>query len=639
MAVPRRRLERLAGQAGCFLGIAWQLPRWRRSQRDRHTRCTILTVAAHNFEPGEPSQSLPLVDPAAPSPARWHEWSVAALLLALGVYQSILFFGHTPVPHPDMPHFVRVGHDLLAFELPGSLKRLPVVGLLQAGLSHVVGGPHPELTAGWLANALLHPFSLLLVWLVGRRLVGTAAVWIALITAINPWVVQALTEAIAESILLFLGLSALYAMLCHSRWRYVLASIASMARYDMAAVLVLVVITDWITCTSRRGRLRALLYGAIASLPLALWLLATLLTFGQQPETHYLKVIGSGGNVSAVLRGYVTAIWGVTFYPLLVPPPFLPAAAVKMFYVVGKCVAVGGFALGVGYAIRRRRWDVACLLIFLVSYLLVHVISTFIYHRYCAVISWIPLLVCCYGLRELAATLTKRRPLPRTMGVALQVCLLVLVTAWAIWLASYLPGFVEMSRRSASLPLVAAGAIGVVLGVRLVAAKGHRASGHLAAAALTVLMVVSNQFVLAQHVGNGNRDIEFKHLLDWYQAHAEPGEKMLCTLSEVLAVMSPAQRDCFVRITRVNGETADEIADSCRRKGIRYVAWDSRLGLRSDDLYYKRWRLDRLAALAYPSSVGPYEFVARLGRGRRFIHVFRVDPAADVRTTEPAAPE
>ena len=179
----------------------------------------------------------------------------------------------------------------------------------------------------------------------------------------------------------------------------------------------------------------------------------------------------------------------------------------------------------------------------------------------------------------------------------------------------------------------------MALVVRLVAAKGRRAPGHLAAGALTVLMAVSNQFVLAQHVANGNRDIEFKHLLDWYQAHAQPGERMLCTLAEVLGVLSPEQRDCFVRITRISGETPDEIADSCRRNGIRYVAWDSRLGLRSDDLYYKRWRLDRLAALAYPSSVGPYEFVARLGRSRRFIHVFRVDPASDPAPTGPAARE
>jgi len=595
-----------------------------------------LAVAAYNSEAIEPSQRNSLPDPAAPSPIRRHEWCVVALLLAFGAYQSILFFGHTPVPHPDMPHFVSVGHELLAFELPNSLKRLPVVGLLQAGLSHVVGGPHPELTAGWLVNALLHPFSLLLLWLVARRLVGVAAVWIALLTAINPWVVQALTEAIAESILLFLGLSALYAMLCRSRWRYVLASIASMARYDMAALLALVVITDWMGCTSRRERLRSLAYGAVASLPLAVWLLATLLTFGQQPDTHYLKIIGSGGAVSAAIRGYVTAIWGVTFYPLLVPPPFLPPAAVKILYVLGKCVAVGGFALGVGFAIRRRRWDAACLLVFLVSYLLVHVISTFVYHRYCAVVSWIPLVVCCYGLCELAATLTRGRPLPRAMAVALQVCLFALLTAWAIWLASYLPGYVEMSRRSASLPLVAAGVIGVVLGVRLVAARGRRAPGHVAAGALTVLMVVSNQFVLAQHMGNGQRDIEFKHLLDWYHVHAQPGEKMLCTLSEVLAVLSPDQRDGFVRLTRVRGETADEIADSCRQKGIRYVAWDSRLGLHPDDLYYKRWRMERVAVLREPRSVGPYEFVARVGQGQRFINVFRIRPIRSNRMTEPA---
>ena len=107
-----------------------QLPRWRKSRKDRRSWCIVLTDATYNSEPVEPSQSHSPLDPAAPSAARRYEWWIAALLLAFGAYQSILLFGHTPVPHPDMPHFVRVGHELLALEPPGSLKRLPVVGLV-----------------------------------------------------------------------------------------------------------------------------------------------------------------------------------------------------------------------------------------------------------------------------------------------------------------------------------------------------------------------------------------------------------------------------------------------------------------------------------------------------------------------------
>ena len=134
---------------------------------------------------------------------KYFEIFIIMVLFAFGVYHSVLYFGHQVVPNSDFTAFVRTGHELLSFQLPSSYKRAPILGLLQASLSYLVTGQHPDLTAGWLLNAILHPFNIVLLWLVGKRIVGRAALWIAIIAIINPWVIQLLAEPIAETTLLF----------------------------------------------------------------------------------------------------------------------------------------------------------------------------------------------------------------------------------------------------------------------------------------------------------------------------------------------------------------------------------------------------------------------------------------------------
>ena len=132
------------------------------------------------------------------------------VLFVLGVYHSILYFGHTAVPISDFSTFFQVGKEILNLHLPTNFKYAPVVGILQNLLVFVSWGSPPELTAGWLLNAILHPFTVVLLWLVGKRIIGKSAVWFAVIASINPWVVYYLTEPIGETSLLFFVLLTLY---------------------------------------------------------------------------------------------------------------------------------------------------------------------------------------------------------------------------------------------------------------------------------------------------------------------------------------------------------------------------------------------------------------------------------------------
>jgi len=222
---------------------------------------------------------------------RYFEFFAAAVLLAFGIYHSVLYFGHTIVPNSDFPAFFKTGQELLSLKLPSSFKRVPLLGLLQVCLSYPVGGQHPGLTAGWLLNALLHPFNLILLWLVAREIVGKSALWLAIIAILNPQVVYLLTEPIAETTLLFFILLTFYFIFKRSKWSYLFASITTMVRYEGAALILVAFVMDMIYSKSKRERIRAFLYSAAASVPLAVWMLGTVVNW-QAGSTHYLTLFG-----------------------------------------------------------------------------------------------------------------------------------------------------------------------------------------------------------------------------------------------------------------------------------------------------------------------------------------------------------
>ena len=125
------------------------------------------------------------------------------VLFAFGAYHSILYFGHAVIPNADFPDFFREGRNLLSLHLPHSFKHTPVLGLLQNFLYPFAWGPSRELTAGCLLNAILQPFTVVLFWLVGRKIIGRAAVWFAIIASINPWTIYSLVDPVVETPFLF----------------------------------------------------------------------------------------------------------------------------------------------------------------------------------------------------------------------------------------------------------------------------------------------------------------------------------------------------------------------------------------------------------------------------------------------------
>jgi hypothetical protein len=139
-------------------------------------------------------------------------------------------------------------------------------------------------------------------------------------------------------------------------------------------------------------------------------------------------------------------------------------------------------------------------------------------------------------------------------------------------------------------------------------------------------MVVSNQFALVRVMGDGQEDLEFKLLGEWYIENTEPGEKMVVTLNDTTSYFAPGHKEAFIGYRYIKADSPADFINHCYDLDITYVAWDSRIGLRrADNYYYVKWGMRNIAMLETPQNVGPYEFITQIRVNKRqFINIFRL---------------
>ena len=293
---------------------------------------------------------------------------ICLVLFLFGVYQSVIFYGHQIVPNSDFPGFYRAGKAILSFKLPGTFKRAPVTGILQNLLTPLMSGNYPDLKAGWLLNAILHPFNGILLFLLARELIGQSAKWFALICLINPWVLYLMLEPIAETTLLFFILLTIYFIFRRSKWYYLFAAIATMVRYECAALILAGFVIDMILGKNRKERFISLGLSALASVPLGLWMLATFMNEGSD-STHYFNVFkASSSSAFSKLNKdkigifkHLGIIWSVGYRNLFSLRFEAAKDAAQSLMLTSQIFAGFTFLLGVVLAVFRKNWKILIL--------------------------------------------------------------------------------------------------------------------------------------------------------------------------------------------------------------------------------------------------------------------------------------
>lgn len=555
---------------------------------------------------------------------------VCVLLFAFGIYHSFNYWRHQPVPHFDFNCFASLGRQILSLHLPTDYKRVPLVGILQVLLGKVFGGDCPEFTGGLMLNAILHPFNAVLIFLIAKRFVGKFASLLAVAAIINPQVIQLLTEAIVETTLMFFILLSFYLILRRSKWAYLTASAASMVRYEGVVLIAAAFVIDMLEGQNAKQRIKAFVYAALASVPMFIWAVLTVLNWKSQGSTYYLKEMGSQSGGKIILWDFIKLTWQIVYMPLTMPSLKAQQSTFNMVFGLNQFIAASTFILGLVFAVVKKNWDLLAMVFFLFIYILIHAIHSFMVLRFCMPIVPIPLIVSAYGLVNLLAMLKNKISIPAFVSIVFQVLIIFAALFWATAVAGDVADFSSHSVKSARLPYIAAAICGLMC-AGLIYVKGKKAvMTAITGFMLICLMIFSNQAVILSAVGNGERDIEFKYLLDWYLQNI-PGEKMVLTVPVILQTMAPKYSECFIHTNTFDANSPEDFVAECYQKGITYAAWDSRMGLTPANRYYKSWKMANIAPLAVGRDIGPYQFITQFRVDqRRYVNLYRLRPLSQV---------
>ncbi|MCK5174647.1 MAG: hypothetical protein KAR47_14735 [Planctomycetes bacterium] len=548
-----------------------------------------------------------VIDPAIDDVAnRRFEICVIVLLLIFGIYKSVVMFGAIPVPNPDYAGFIRTGEAIWSGSLPGSFKRAPVVGVLQVGMSKFVGGPHPTLTASWLVNAILSALSVVLIWLVGKRLIGRAAIWLAVVTVLNPWIMRYQAVPIAETTMIFFSLLTFYFIFRRSNWAYVFAAIAPMVRYELVSLIVVAFLMDMVMRKTARERWLALCWSGLASVPFLLWMLGTWLNWETNSGSHYIHNYADAAKKGGIgVRGsgfkrFFYLLWESTFSSVVQLPSavkglfhgytqeqYATQAAALEAYEATKSATAALFRFNkalvwfsvlavTAYGIFKRHWKLLALLLFLLMYIAVHAMRIKSHARYSVPAIWAAMMFFWAGLYYCWRVINRNNRIPSAVITILQVGVIVVASVLTVRSLSVLP--------KAALRLPAASSLPYVIGVLVVAIfvlgrcffRSKYLRWDLTFSALVFLMAMSQYYATVRVIGDGSYNIEFKRLADWYIARAEPGEKLACTWSSMLKLLADKYSDDLVGIAPYKGTTMREFIENCHKNGIVYVAWTHR---------------------------------------------------------------
>ncbi|MCK5564045.1 MAG: hypothetical protein KAJ07_02270 [Planctomycetes bacterium] len=566
---------------------------------------------------------------------------VLVILLAFGVYKSIRLFGALPVPNPDYSGFVRTGQELLAFNIPSTFKRAPVLGILIVTLSNFVGGAHPMLTAGWLLNAIMGVLNTVLLWQIAKKLLGNAGIWFAVVAVLNPWVMRYQTSPIAETSMIFFTLATFYFIFRHSKWAYLFASIASMVRYECTVLIFIAFLMDMVTGKTKKQRCKAFLYAALASLPFLLWMFGTYY-YKDTKTVHYIghyKVNASGTRTRTGFPKYFLLLWNTIYAPLFQLPAaikatFTPPAtqqqavaigtAITSLHLYSKIIAGASAALAIIYSIIKRNWYLLSLAVFMFFYIMAHSMRISSHTRYCVPAVWLALLISWYGFYVLWKLFDKDSGKLRIITL---ISLTTIMIPGLIYFFKIAPSIPKTARAGiAAYPVVYAAmiTIGLILLAGCWLFKFKFFARYFVLSILTCAMIGSQHFMVAKAIGRGSYNYEFKMLADWYAENAKPGEKMGCTWSPLLKILLDGHADNIIELKTMASPTFEGFVENCYENNLTYVACTARGSAK-----VKKGLLPALRRLSAEKDYPPFRFIERfrVGTGRsRWVSVFELMP-------------
>ncbi len=563
------------------------------------------------------------------------KYVTVGLLVVLGLTYSLHFLGHFIFPNTDFAAFLQIGQQWLSFRIPYTMKRAPLFTLITVLAGQFFSTPDRYLFGTELYNAMMLPTVMVLIYLVGREFLGRAAVWVALLACISPWMVRMSSQPLAE-----LTLVALFAATClcirsHIKWAYFFAMLCSISRWDMAGLIPAVALVDLIR---NRKWPKTITMTALASIPFGLCMIITWMQLrGQSGGAHYIQVLSKDRTfeLAADLRFYWSNI--CSFLNALLLQSSRPGQVKSLEGLNSAVSTVTSLLLAIAFlggsiaAVIKKRWEIIVMLLAGIPYVMVHAIYPYRLPRFCVPAAWAWLIISAYGTITFWRWFVDKQK-PKFLIPVLQLIAAVIFILWAVKILATLDyaqtRYCPVIKRLALISSLVT--VGGFFGLQLIRRR-KLSMKWLIIPAFLVLSVVSNAATTGLLMGNGQSNANFKRLGLWFLENAEDDDRMITTMPVWMRIYTglPLERfEHMVNIPPLEAKDFPAFIQECRKHNITLIAWDSRLTGKPDGLYYKLWGLDRIKILGSPKGkrIGPCQLVHILSEGSPGIAVYRILP-------------
>ena len=571
----------------------------------------------------------------------------AGLLAALGLIYSLHFLGHFVFPNPDFAAFLEVGRKWLHFQIPGSMKRAPLFSIITALAGIFFSTPDRNLFGTELYNAIMLPTVMVLIYLISRKFLGKAAVWVAMLACISPWMVRLSSEPLAELTLITLFAATCLCIRTHIKWAYLFAMLGSIARWDMAGLIPAVALVDLIRNRKWAG---TIILTALASIPFGLCMIITMFQLRGRPEGgHYIQVLAKDRTfeLTADLEFYRQIICSFFNAQLLQISPSGQVSSFESFNsallpLSAPPLAIA-FLAGSIIAVIKRRWEIIVMLTAGIPYVIIHAMYPYRLPRFCIPAAWAAMVIAAYGVITFWQWFVGK-PKPKFLIPLLQLIAAIIFVLWAAKIA----GVLWVAKKAGTLTyaqnqcpvisqLTLISALVVVAGffVLQLVRRQKPSMGWLVVPAFLLLGVVSNAATTGFLMGDGQRDANFKRLGLWFLENAKDDDRMITTMPSWLTIYTGLPIERFEHMANITPQDAKDFSafiQECRKRKVTLIAWDSRLAGSPNDLYYKLWGLDRIQALAAPftsrkaEQIGPCRLIHIISEGTPKVAVWRILP-------------
>lgn len=539
-----------------------------------------------------------------------------AAVLLISCATALALRGHFIKPHIDFFDFYEAANAFQHGHLAPTLKRAPIYPAILAVGSWITDAlvdtvrPPMQVFAEWL-NAALLPVNAVLVWMLGRRwlralegderIAAIAAIWFCCL----PWGMYCTAHLLLEPLLVTVVLATVVLAGSARLWcAYFVASLAIMVRYDVAGLVVGLLIADIL---ARRGVLRCIRFAIAAFAPLVAWLALTAFSWRAGDADHYVSQIGSHATFDPLWACRV--VLDVLFNPSRLNLPTwidvdesLVRGAIRGAILVA--FIVGTAALARSRGVSRGAFSAGTCA---AGYLAVHSVFPFQWERFGYPLSPLLLVVAVCGLQVIASWIG------RSVSAHAQVCV-----CGAAGLFSAVPLIGAYSALpewgiSASWKLILVGALVASLVSALVAIITRpRSVGVAIAAGFTLSVCIAHTRDGVAMLGSGDEARHIVELAQWIAHNTTSTDIVVSPVDSVLRLYSDDPGGRFVPYSAIRANEWPEILEEFRSRDVRYLAWyDGVYSEHSQRLYRDNWRLERFSALDCGCDLPPLRLVWR----------------------------